>query len=85
MPLQMDFDSQFQMHFVNIWNNAGYPNPAGNVVNVKNLGKGEVRIFNVVGQEVGVYKIVSNQQALDISNLQAGVYFLQITAGMGVW
>jgi len=67
----------------NVRNVVVYPNPAGNVVNVEGVQNGEVRIFDVVGQEVGMYNIVSNKQALDISNLRAGGYFLQITANDG--
>ena len=43
----------------------------------------EVKIFDVMGQMVEAYKIFSNKQTLNISNLKTGVYFLQITADDG--
>jgi len=63
-----------------------YPNPAKNEITIENSessGEGEVRIFNVVGQEVFYAKLNSKKQQLDISKLVVGTYILQVTANDG--
>ena len=60
------------------------PNPAQNVLNVQNLGKieGEVQfeIYSMNGAliQTSTNDFFSNKEALDIENLQSGMYLLQI-------
>ncbi|MBN2746374.1 MAG: choice-of-anchor J domain-containing protein [Bacteroidales bacterium] len=59
-----------------------YPNPASNVLNVNGTQKiDRVSIVNVVGQEVLVSEINATTSNIDISNLESGVYFVNIEVG----
>jgi hypothetical protein len=63
-----------------------YPNPVSNgklyISSVSNLEK-EVAIYNTLGQEVLQSK--TNNQAINVSNLSKGTYFVKITeAGITV-
>lgn len=67
-----------------------YPNPAGNQMFVEfknNLNKGNLNIYNGLGQSV--LKLAINgensgtRQTLDLSSLADGVYFLQISTDAG--
>ncbi|MEH6764983.1 MAG: T9SS type A sorting domain-containing protein [Aequorivita antarctica] len=57
-----------------------YPNPTKGLVfiNSKNETIISIRLFDILGKEV--LQVDGNIQQLDISNLQSGMYFLQITA-----
>ena len=59
-----------------------YPNPAKSVVNFSSLSDAvlEVSIYNILGKEVLRSKSVQSQ--LDISSLNPGMYFLNITQGI---
>lgn len=59
-----------------------YPNPAKSVVNFSSLSNAvlEVSIYNILGKEVLRSKSVQSQ--LDISSLNPGMYFLNITQGI---
>ena len=59
-----------------------YPNPAKSVVNFFSLSNAvlEVSIYNILGKEVLRSKSVQSQ--LDISSLNPGMYFLNITQGI---
>lgn len=60
-----------------------YPNPATSTLNLlfKNSFL-EIGIYNTLGQVVHQQKIVSqNQLSIDVSNYQAGMYFLKIVSG----
>lgn len=55
-----------------------YPNPAKDVLNIKNAGKIEsIEIYNVVGQKVVTVKAA---ETINVSGLSKGTYFLKITA-----
>lgn len=64
-----------------------FPNPAGNVINLQynNMGAGSpvLKIYNTMGTEVlsGSHDHTSSisQETLDITPLQAGVYFIEIS------
>ena len=70
-------------------NNAAdiYPNPADNVLNIKNTTGLEndltVRIFNILGKKVfdGIYNSMAPGQVMtiDISSLPDGIYILAVT------
>ena len=54
-----------------------YPNPAQNVINIKNsIGDKTIRIFDINGRLVQQKKTASN--ALSITKLNQGFYFLEI-------
>jgi hypothetical protein len=58
-----------------------YPNPASTHINVESSGTplGDVRIFNILGQQVIYIATQQNKLKLNTSNLPAGVYFVQST------
>jgi hypothetical protein len=55
-----------------------YPNPTQGVINVQlqNSVEFTVEIFDLIGKKVGQF---SNQNQLDISNYNAGMYLIKIT------
>jgi dienelactone hydrolase len=55
-----------------------YPNPTNGIVNLsKNLENKPIQIFNALGQKV---KVIENSNAtIDLSELNSGVYFLNVT------
>ena len=55
-----------------------YPNPVGNVLNLQ-LGdiQGDVTIFNSLGQTVRSFHAVSGDLQVDMSDLNAGMYFVK--------
>lgn len=57
-----------------------YPNPANNLVNIKtDLSIDNIDVVNMLGQTVKTYTNITNK-SIDISTLNNGVYFLNITA-----
>ena len=57
-----------------------YPNPATSELNVaaaKNINK--VEFFNLLGQKVQSNTVEASQKQLDISNLQKGIYLMEVT------
>lgn len=60
-----------------------YPNPAGNVLNIESMQKGEVRnvtIYNTLGQIVLVVPNIQNSKTIDVSNLVSGNYLIRIVS-----
>jgi hypothetical protein len=49
-----------------------YPNPSSSIVNIDYTEELEVRIFNILGQQV----LESNSKTINISNFEKGTYFL---------
>jgi len=58
-----------------------YPNPVINTLNVnlEEVGQYEISLYTVNGQRLQSIDFVGNQQAVDVSQLPTGVYFLQIS------
>lgn len=55
-----------------------YPNPAKDVLNIKNAGKLDtIEIFNMAGQKVSSNKNIENKQ-IDIQSLMKGSYLLKV-------
>ncbi len=56
-----------------------YPNPASNQINIQlnNFNKAQVEITNQLGQVVKTLNIKNNNEILDISDLNSGVYFVK--------
>lgn len=64
-----------------------FPNPASenlNITTVENLRSNNLVIFDVRGREVLSRKLISAESQLDISGLQSGVYFVQLTVSGNV-
>ena len=58
-----------------------YPNPVKDILNLnysKNISK--VAVFNLLGQQVEVKIVNSNQSQIDMSHLASGTYMVKITA-----
>jgi hypothetical protein len=62
-----------------------YPNPSNGLVtvNVGRIVKSTVNVYNVVGAEVLVREFNSQSSTLDLSGLDAGVYFIKVTTDNG--
>jgi len=61
-----------------------YPNPASDKINIKykqntsekNIG---IAIYNIMGQLISSHKLQKDNSDIDISNLEKGIYFIQIS------
>jgi len=60
-----------------------YPNPAGDHVTIEGAQGCEVRIFNMVGEEVKRLNCQKGKEVISISNLVNGVYMVRITNSVG--
>ena len=58
-----------------------YPNPAKDILRVEGKGILKVELFNIVGQKV--LSINKGFEAIDISPLQNGVYFVRLKTNDG--
>ena len=58
-----------------------YPNPVINTLNVNldEVGQYEIDLYAINGQRLQSFEFAGNQQAVDVSQLPTGVYFLQIS------
>jgi len=57
-----------------------YPNPASGSVNIRTLEGANVEIYNIIGKLVKSEKTLSNDHAMDVSDLSAGVYLVRLTS-----
>lgn len=62
---------------------SAYPNPTSGEITLAGLKNtdGEMRILNVVGEEISSFPLT---ERIDVSNLTAGVYFLEINTVNGL-
>jgi hypothetical protein len=58
-----------------------YPNPASGQVKVNFEGKGNITVYNMLGQAVYHAENVENTKAISLSNMTAGVYFVTVRSG----
>ena len=58
-----------------------YPNPANNLLHVEGAGLAQVEVFNIMGQSV--LRVGENFEAIDISRLQNGIYFVRLKTNDG--
>ena len=58
-----------------------YPNPANNLLQVEGAGLVQVEVFNIMGQSV--LRVGENFEAIDISRLQNGIYFVRLKTNDG--
>lgn len=55
-----------------------FPNPTSGMVYVESHGLQEVRVFNMMGQEMIRQSAVNNQTSIDMTHLPEGTYFVKI-------
>ena len=55
------------------------PNPAQNILNITNAAGAAFAVYDLTGREVLSQKISTNQQAIDISGIEIGVYMIVLT------
>ena len=58
-----------------------YPNPAKDLIHVDGAGLLQVEVFNIMGQSM--LSITENLEAIDISHLQNGIYFVRLKTTAG--
>jgi hypothetical protein len=58
-----------------------YPNPAKDMLQVEGAGLAQVEVFNIMGQSV--LRVGENFEAIDISRLQNGIYFVRLKTNDG--
>ncbi|QIE60435.1 T9SS type A sorting domain-containing protein [Rasiella rasia] len=63
---------------------AVYPNPASQVLNVRNAANGSVEIFDILGKRLIQMDNISTEQQINVASLQAGTYLIKITNGASV-
>lgn len=59
-----------------------YPNPAENYVMIESIKEAEVRIYSINGQMVSEQTISEGVNTIDISSLNAGMYFMNVNNTM---
>ena len=57
-----------------------YPNPANNVITVANAENSNIVVLNMVGEVVASIENASANQAIDITNLASGSYFVRVNS-----
>ncbi len=63
-----------------------FPNPSDDIINLQGLNEADlIRVFNMSGTEMYQRRIVGNTaiQSVDVSDLSAGLYLVQITNDLG--
>jgi hypothetical protein len=65
-------------HSINI-----YPNPANDMLNIEAEGMTSIRIMNQVGQLVMVRNANASSFVINVSDLETGLYFVEITTQEG--
>ena len=61
-----------------------YPNPANNVVSIKNADKVNIEIFNLLGVKVGELGNYYSNQSIYIGHLKSGIYLMTIKTDSGI-
>ena len=59
-----------------------YPNPAENHITIESTKDAEVKIYSVNGQMLSQQNISEGINTIDISNLNAGMYFVSVNGTM---
>lgn len=58
-----------------------YPNPVSSILNIEG-DVTQVKLYNIAGSQVKAYRIANNQ--VDVSSLNAGVYFVECISSEGI-
>jgi hypothetical protein len=61
-----------------------YPNPASGQVNVEFEGKGNITVYNMLGQTVYHVENVENKKDISLNNMATGVYFVTVRSGNAI-
>ena len=61
-----------------------YPNPTNGKLNIEANNIVEIEVINIVGQSVAAYIVNSDSCEIDMSNLNAGMYFVNVKTGNGI-
>lgn len=56
-----------------------YPNPTNEIININNAKGASIKIFNITGQVILSLENIDQTQSIDVSELNAGSYFISIT------
>ena len=59
-----------------------YPNPAENYITIESVKDAEVKIYSVNGQMLSQQNISEGINTIDISDLNAGMYFVSVNGTM---
>ena len=59
-----------------------YPNPAENYINIESAENAEVKIYSISGQMLSQQSISEGVNTIDISDLNAGMYFVRVNNTM---
>jgi len=59
-----------------------FPNPAQNIITISNAENSNIIVMNMMGQVVASIENASANQSIDISNLSAGTYFVNINGSV---
>ena len=60
-----------------------YPNPTDSQVTIEGQGLRQVRVINVMGQEIEHRNLEGSQAIIDLSNAPKGCYFIEVTSEFG--
>ena len=60
-----------------------YPNPTESQVTIEGQGLRQVRVINVMGQEIEHLDLNGDQAVIDLSNAPKGCYFIEVTCESG--
>lgn len=63
----------------NEYSNIIYPNPSSGIFIIE--AKGDLEIYNVMGEKVFSQKLVTDKTEINLSNQAKGIYFVQIKSG----
>ncbi len=61
-----------------------YPNPAENNINIYAIEQGKIEIYNSIGKKIIESTLLNGLQSINISHLQAGIYFYTIYGVVGI-
>lgn len=61
-----------------------YPNPADNNINILSTGVDQLIVVNSLGQTIQTIANPQSTETINVSNLEAGVYFIQVKKGNAV-
>jgi len=63
-----------------------YPNPVNSLLQIDSeVELDQIRLTNVLGQRVGEWLQPNEQLSIDVSDLQAGLYFMTVVKEEGIW
>jgi hypothetical protein len=67
------------IHTINAESIAVYPNPASDVLNISNIAVFDrIEVANITGRIIDILDVTANDLLIDISNYDAGIYFLSL-------